>query len=183
MPKHQGERTFFNPSNFHDFRMQNPFVLLVIFIRLAAAMSIIWYPFWGVLVSMLLDSFDWYVLRNFAKYSVTMYHILDKNLDWIAYCIEILYAFGSPWMPLLTVLLLYRLIGHILFLRTEKQRVLFVFGNYFDLAFLWLVGAPREGITTGMSSELYWSLFFVIILMKFLRELYLRVLMQKKPRV
>ncbi len=179
MPRRVSDPSFFHISKLHDFRMSNPFVVFVIILRLAAAISIIWYPFWGVVVGMALDLCDWYVLRRLAKYSTTMYHIFDKNLDWIAYSIEYLSAFGSPWMPFLTALLVYRLIGHILFLRTEKQWVLLLFGNYFELSFLWLVGAPREGITTEMSMSMYWALFGVLLLIKFSREFYLRALVKQ----
>ncbi len=159
-----------------DWQWGHPFVFGVVIVRLLTAVSILIWPLWGTIASIIADYFDCFFLMQKMGYTRKMYHILDKNLDWACYITEIIVSLRSPWWPLLSVLILWRLLGHALFLHSEKQWVFLVFGNYFEHAFIWLVAVPMTGLFSGLSPDTYWLIFWILMVAKVVQEAWLHMI-------
>lgn len=76
---------------------------------------------------------------DFAPYTVTkiQYQQIDKILDFWVYIFELIFAWEvfPEFKTLLVVLILWKLIGLVIFFLTGKRWIFIIFGNYFEAAF------------------------------------------------
>jgi len=150
----------------------NPFVIGVIVLRIAGALSMFWFPWWGLMVTYIFDFYDCYFLIQKAGYTREKYHALDKWLDWVCYAVEYCIAVWFGLAPLFTVLLLWRFIGQYLFIKTKNTLYFLLTPNIFEIAYMWLVAARLEHITDKISSMLYWNIFIFLICVKIVQEIW-----------
>lgn len=158
------------------YRLSHPLVLGVIVARLGAAAIILTYPMQGFLLTLLFDWLDSYVLVHRMGYTRTMYHILDKPLDWAAYATEfVLGVFAGYGVPLLA-LLAFRSVGQLLFARTHDVRWFVVTPNFYEVAFFWWIAVPAAGWSTGMAPETSLRWFLASCALKIVQEVGLHLL-------
>lgn len=131
----------------HDsLGLTNLWVLLIIVIRILSAGAILIHPFWGIILYWICDSRDWYILHRFAGYTNQNYHYVDKPLDFVGLLCMYIVAYQKGLGVILGILLLYRLIGYVIFLIFHKRWMFVLFPNFFEMAFVWFVVLPSVGV-------------------------------------
>lgn len=113
--------------------------LIVLVMRLLVPVTILKWPFWGGVASLIADYYDFSILNHFYPGGFGEYQRLDKLLDTYYLCFE-LYAVYR-WTNIKArktglVLFLYRIMGVTLFIFTNVQQILFAFPNLFEMYFL-----------------------------------------------
>lgn len=108
-------------------------------IRLLIPLSILRFPILGAILAILLDYYDFELLRFLGKGDLTYYQDLDKSLD--LYYLSLEAYISTRWANRLaryTALLLfsYRLIGFLLFLTLRNPMLLVIFPNLFEFFYL-----------------------------------------------
>jgi len=135
-------------------------------LRLTAAVYILWNPLWGMLASFFMDWFDSYLLIQRAGISRKAYHVLDKNIDQFWSAVMLLYGFTTPYWGLLSVLYIFRLAGHAVYIATGNTKVFLLFPNVFEFAFFWFVAlAPWSTLAVD-----YVSALMLLVLVKLVQE-------------
>lgn len=138
-------------------------------LRFAAALGIFIHPLAGMLASFFMDWFDSYLLIQWAGFSREEYHALDKNLDQVWSIVMLVAGFATPYWLLLSILYLYRLLGHVVYLKTCDTRIFLLFPNVFEFAFLWFVAfAPWSTAHFDM-----WHSLIVLTALKLIQEVIL----------
>ncbi len=151
MPKSEDRKTF-----------KKPLVIITLLLRLLAAFYILFDPFWGILISMLVDTFDNQFLMRRAGMSRDYYEIFDKRVDWVTYIIMLYVASFTDVFGILLVLLAFRFIGWVLFEKTKNERYLVYFPNFYELAFFAFVSINYQ-FGVDFTNNLYiWLIIFVV---------------------
>lgn len=153
----------------------HPFALTIALARFFAAIYIAVNPLWGYVWTVVLDWLDGTLLVFLLKIRWREYHYLDKNLDVISYVIMLSVGvrYGAFWP--LALLLTFRFIGHILFLRTGEVRYYIYFPNLFEAYFIWAVLGKIVDVTPNLSSSAFWTVLFGLFVLKEFQEVYLHV--------
>lgn len=119
-------------------------LLLPFFFRLLAPILIIYYPFWGSIVATFTDSID-VVIWNFLEVDnlSSFYNFADKALDSYMYLFMgyVAYKFKNKIVRKTALfLLVYRLLGSLLYELTGFRYLLFIFPNVFAIYFITYTG-------------------------------------------
>jgi hypothetical protein len=123
--------------------------LVIVTIRLLVPLSILRWPFWGAVASIMADALDIVLITLLERHAgfpdVWSYHEFDKYLDTYYLLIEFVVAQGWPQLPRLiaSVLFVDRLIGFVLFQVTGIRVFLFVFPALLDFFFLFYTFARQ----------------------------------------
>jgi hypothetical protein len=165
------------PSRHRDsgFAWGNPLVIGVVSARIIGALSMVWFPWWGLLVSYFFDWIDCWFLMQKVGYSRHRYHLVDKWLDWVCYAVEYVVAVRAGMFGLFTILLVWRFAGQLAFAKTRETRYFLITPNVFEIAYMWLVAGPAEHVTDGLSAVVYWEWFAVLVVGKMIQELWLHL--------
>lgn len=121
-----------------DF-LGHPAVFTVSVIRISSALLIFLYPFWGFVLTCILDILDAQVLIRLVGISREKYHLWDKNMDWLTYVVMLTYGSNHGFFLPLFLLLFFRFAGQFMFLRTGSVRYFILFPNFFEAVFLWFI--------------------------------------------
>jgi hypothetical protein len=156
--------TYFHGVPLRVLHLEHPWVLLVIVFRAAAAIYIFINPVWGFIWTCLFDFLDWQILKRGMHYTAGMYQQLDKPLDWIGYAVEYVVGFSLGFGVLLTMLLIHRFIGQVLYAKTNRRIWFIVFPNLFEIAFLWYIVLPYAGVVIDAHKEWLWYLIGIKII-------------------
>src|SRR3989304_6787523 len=106
--------------------LSNPVVLVSFFLRIASAIYILFNPVWGFFLYLFFDFWDGYLFEQIdglVDMPRPTYQIFDKYQDWLGYLAILFVSFGNEHFTLILGLLLYRLVGQIIFLFLKKQFV------------------------------------------------------------
>ena len=145
------------------------FIWFTVILRLIAAGTILFQPLYGMLASFFMDWFDAYLLIQRAGISREAYHTLDKNLDEVWALVMLAVGLATPYRIILTILFLFRLIGHGIYLMTNDTRVFLFFPNVFEFAFFWFVAlAPWVGT---YSVSRFMETLLILTVLKVIQEL------------
>lgn len=151
----------------------NPYVVGVILARIAGALSMLWFPWEGLMATFLFDTVDaWFVMQK-AGWNRKQYHRLDKYLDWVCYAVEFFIAARVGMVALFSALLVWRFVGQVLFMKTHEPAYFILAPNIFEVCYMWFVAAPLEHITDGLSVDTYWILFWFFVVLKMAHEAWL----------
>lgn len=160
----------------NNYSWGNPYVAGIITARVAVALSIFWFPWWGLMASYVLDVIDSWFLMQKAGYTRHMYHLVDKWLDWVCYAVEYVIAVRFGMGLIFTVLLVWRLAGHLLFVKTHKPEYFLLAPNMFEILYMWIIAAPLEHITDGLARPVYWNIFILLVIGKYIQEAWLHII-------
>lgn len=151
------------------FKKFNFWLYFIIVARVASAILIFFNHFWGLIIYFIFDWVDSQILLYGAKISRSKYEVRDKYLDWVGHTFMLVSSIGSPYIGLLSVLFVFRLIGQIVFSFTKNEKVFLFFPNFFEHMFFWFValGAP------DLQKYLGW--FIVVIVLSPVREILLHL--------
>ncbi len=128
-------------------QLGNPWVVCVIIVRMLSAFAIIIHPWWGTLVYWFCDSKDNYILTKFVGYTNGMYHQLDKQLDLVGFFCMYVVGYSRGFGVVLGWLLVYRLLGYLLYLKIHKRWMFVLFPNMFEMVFVWYIVFPSAGVS------------------------------------
>jgi len=116
--------------------------LVIVTIRLLVPLTILRWPFWGAVASIVADASDIVIITLLQRHAgfpdVWSYHQFDKYLDTYYLTIQLIVAQRWPDLPRWTASALYvhRLIGVVLFEITGIRLFLFLFPALLDFFFL-----------------------------------------------
>lgn len=136
-------------------------------LRIGAALLIIKWPLFGVLVSTLLDAYDWDVLHTTKNFSYGFYHNWDKALD-ITY-LTIAAVTVKSWKDILAkkiAVYFYalRASGVFLYFIFQIKPLLFFFPNIFENFFIWfLLYRKIAGKETVLPLKRVWGVIILFI--------------------
>lgn len=163
------------PLDYHRNPYSIPSVWFIIVIRLFAALYILINPLWGFILATFFDYWDAYVFKNIAKMSWFEYHRLDKYLDWISYVsMLIVGSIRGYFLPLL-LLLSFRFIGHMVFLKKKDTKYFVLFPNLYEIAFIWLVIISELFKFEGLGFE-YGLWLLALFIVKEVQEMWLHLI-------
>ena len=149
----------------------------VLAVRLIFAPLIFVWPFISVIISFLLDLID----GDIAAYAVSEknYQIIDKTVDFWVYTFEMIYAWINfqDFRLLLLALLLWRLVGMVLFYMTSNRRLFIVFGNYFEnIFYLIFFGVTVPALNWLVhNGNVYYFAVIAVSIVKFFQEWFVHV--------
>lgn len=149
-------------------------------IRILAPFIIFKYPVIAVVIVFFLDTVDgsFWLQANVKKIT---YQILDKNLDLWWYTVSLVYAyFHLPFFWLLLSLFVFRLIGHVAFYITRKEKFLALFPNLYENILIFIVIVVRLNLQTNIFSvpKIY-IVFLLLSLIKVMHELIVHMYFEK----
>lgn len=159
---------------------RHPLFWLVTFARCGGAFIVFINPLWGYIVYIILDIADGQILPNFAGMSPLVYHIWDKYVDLFVFIVMLFSSVSYGVFNLLLILLLYRLIGQIIFWKTKNDRYLLAFPNMFEVVWLWAVVGKQINLTQKLNNIQYVNLLIILIVLKEFQELLVHLWGPKK---
>ena len=117
----------------------HPLTIATLLIRVSLALYILVHPLWGFLWSMVFDYLDSQILIHVVRMNRMTYQRWDKCVDWCAYATQLVVAARYGFFVPFLFLFLYRFVGFVGFMRTNKRVYFIFFPNLFDMAFLWML--------------------------------------------
>lgn len=133
-----GEKKILQPITLH----MHPLVLAVTASRLIAALSLFYAPLWGFVAVTLLDWLDSYILIHRVGFTRKQYQQFDKVVDWASQVVMVVMGSMQGFAAVMITLSVYRLIGHLVFIKTGSTKYFVLFPNFIEVAFLWWVALP-----------------------------------------
>jgi hypothetical protein len=112
--------------------------LLSCFIRVGAIIPLFYSPFWGWLLIVFIDTFD-YNLPLFGGMTWPKYQKIDKSLDILNRSYLLLSAyliFPSMVFAVCAGFFVFRLIGDVLYFFTKSEKYLFFFPNFIEFFYI-----------------------------------------------
>ncbi len=100
-------------------------VRMMFWVRFLGYFAIYISPFWGMVLAIYLDTWDWDYLQKY-KVSKLWYHRIDKVVDYIEYLMIIPLVIGTPIAAYYLLFLAWRTVGMILYFYFEVNPKLFV---------------------------------------------------------
>ncbi len=154
--------------------MFKPLYFLFVILRVILAPLIFLFPVPVVAILFLLDYFDG-ELASKKVLTLEQYEKIDKALDLWQYVYELLFCgfMLKIYFPLLMIFFVYRMVGEILFFLTNKRKLLVVFPNFFENAFLLVFFGTyirRLSFLTGRNFALY---LVIVCALKLIQEWWL----------
>lgn len=142
-------------------------------IRLVLPFFVFTFPFYATLNVFFWDMIDSIFYRQ-AKINKWIYEIIDKNLDFIWYIVSLVYAYlsGFPYIGIFVALLVFRLIGQILYFTTRNEKYFIYFPNLYENIFILLVFIRTfPGIGINVGTIRFWLVVLVVELIKIVQEI------------
>lgn len=88
----------------------------------------LFFPFYGMLLSILFDILDWFIL-SFGRLKREQYDNIDKPLDYLQYSVLIPILINTPILFPYLLLLLYRTIGYYIVKKFNNEKLYIFFPN------------------------------------------------------
>jgi len=149
--------------------ISNPYVIAVIVLRLSGYIYMLFFPFEGILLSMLFDCIDWWIL-GMGNLPKNFYHVLDKPLDYIGYLFLLPILINSEIFNVYLIFLIWRTLGMIVYGYSNNRKFFILFPNISEyIAFLYLLDLK---FNLGVD-VLNFKVIIAIIIIKIIQELYL----------
>jgi hypothetical protein len=123
-------------------KFRHPAFWLMLLIRIIGAFLFFINPWLGWLTFIFLDLIDSIPWRDVAKLGSFEYEMIDKDVDTFIFVVMLMSSFYSDAFLALLGLLLFRLIGQMLFIRTKNESFLIIFPNLFEAYWLWAIAIP-----------------------------------------
>lgn len=116
--------------------------IMVIIIRLLVPLSILRFPVWGSIAAIAADNLDVVILDALGIKDYSLYNSIDKALDIYFYLIQgytVLFWENIKAKKVGLGLLVYRLVGTVIYEITQMRFVLLVFPNVFIFFYMFYV--------------------------------------------
>ncbi|MCC7304193.1 hypothetical protein IT418_02140 [bacterium] len=143
-------------------------VRTMFWVRFLAYFLIYLSPFWGMVLAIYLDTWDWDYLQKY-KVSSKWYHRIDKVVDYLEYLVIIPLVIGTPIAELYLLFLAWRTMGMILYFFAEMNSKLFViFPNMAEYLALLYFASETFGFGWNVT---HWQWLLGLLIYKLVFEL------------
>lgn len=145
---------------------------LIALVRLAGALPVLRWPFYGALIAMLVDGSDLFIMNLVHLGGVTDYQAFDKYLDQ-AYMLTFLlvaWRWQGARRNVALALYGYRFAGFIAFEVTQDRGVLLFFPNFFEPWFLLITATDQFRLDTRLPRMAFVAAGAVLVALKLLQE-------------
>jgi len=154
------------------------FLLPTIFLARIAGVALLFFinPLLAAFLNMVLDASDGPLYKYFLKIPPLRAQFYDKSLDYLYYLglMALAWHLNLPGLWLLTILLLYRSLGQLIFLVTRDRKWFVYFPNFFEYAVLALLVLRQWRLEAWLAMPLFdLSLALAIFLFKVWHETFL----------
>ena len=165
-----------------EFRrlFRHPLFWIVTFARCSGAFIIFINPFWGYFIYVILDIADGQILPNFAGMNPLAYHLWDKYVDTFVFFVMLIVTIPYGIFTPLLFLLLYRLVGQLIFWETKNDRYLLVFPNIFEIVWLWMIVGKQINLIQQLNHSQSISFLILLSVFKEFQELLVHLWGPKK---
>ncbi|HLF70742.1 MAG TPA: hypothetical protein VI759_01115 [Dehalococcoidia bacterium] len=127
--------------------------VLIAIVRLLSALPVLWFPFFGGVLALLVDQSDLFMMNLLHLGGVHDYQAFDKYLDQ-AYMLTFLIV-ALRWQgrvrTIAVALYVYRFVGFVAFEFTQERDVLLAFPNFFEPWFLFVAADQRFALHERLS--------------------------------
>ena len=106
-----------------------------IILRTLSAIFIYFSHLWGFVAFVFVDWIDSQTLIYLVGLRRNEYELLDKYIDWMGYLVMLTVSFNSHFFYLLLLLSIYRLIGQVIFVFIQNEKIFLYFPNFFETMF------------------------------------------------
>lgn len=142
------------------------FFLIFSLIRIFAALLILKWPLFGILLSVLMDGLDWDFLHTTKNFNYDLYNVWDKAMD-ITY-LTVAATTIRNWKDIIAqriamFLYIFRLTGVFIFFLSNIKPLLFFFPNIFEHFFIWFLIFAHFNKKIVPRSRLVWGFILVSI--------------------
>lgn len=116
--------------------------IIIAVVRVLGSLPVLWFPFLGGLLAMLVDQSDLFMKNLLDLGGVGDYQEFDKYLDQVYMLTFLVVALRWSLVPrsIAGVLYGYRMIGFIAFEATGTRELLLIFPNLFEFWFIFVAG-------------------------------------------
>lgn len=159
--------------------LKNPYIIAVSLFRFLSAFTIVIDPFWGMIIYLVFDNLDSFILEDYAKVKYVDYELVDKIIDWLTYFVMLFVAFQYGYFAIFLGLFLFRTIGFLLFEITTNEKYLMLFPNIFEALFVLLISIGSKYTLPTEGTFLYWFLIIFFIAGQILREVIIHYIYPK----
>lgn len=154
-------------------------------LRLLVPLTILRFPLWGLLGSMMADGLDWMVIGVTSSEMDSVYQFWDKSFDlyFQFFALWVVFQWKDLWAKKVAIISFgYRIFGTIIFLLTGFRWILFLTPNIFDnfvivcLILFWI--SKRQKLNLNKMQK--WILLALLIIPKTFHE-YFQHFLIKQP--
>ena len=138
----------------YKFHKYSPNIIFVIILRLIASPLIFISPWFASISSFGLDWIDGEIYKR-NGYTIKQYKPIDSLIDTYWYICILLFINLSqiPGLYILNLLFIFRMIGQIIYMITQKREIFFLFPNFFEIFFFFYLFST---IFPQLNPYLYW---------------------------
>lgn len=152
-------------------------VLIVVILRVFSALIILRFPFWGVVINMIVDTLDYTTFRLLGGVNWINYNSYDKALDTWYLLVAMYKSKDFDLIPrrISYALMSWRLLGVIIFEFVKFRWLLFVFPNLFEFWFLFWAARNKWFKKLQFSWKMFAIVIVIILSLKLYHEYILHV--------
>jgi len=147
-------------------------IVLVIFLKFAVPVAIVFFPFAAGWANFILDTVDGDILIPLGMTDAA-YQPIDKIADWFTYVGMVAAAWRFRWRikKLIYGLFMFRSVGQLAFLATGDERLFFYFPNFLEPLFLayatiFFFNKNAESRAYGFYSKHKWPIWIFVVIYK-----------------
>jgi hypothetical protein len=145
---------------------------IIAFVRIAGALPVLRWPFYGAVVAILVDQSDLFLMNLLHLGGVTDYQAFDKYLDQV-YLLTFL-AVALRWQGLERNVAIglygYRFVGFAAFELTQSRGLLLFFPNLFEFWFLFVAGRRQFGLDERLKGRRLAAILVILATLKVFQE-------------
>lgn len=156
-------------------RRQKYLLLINVFVRTILPLCIFINPFTGIIIGVISDGYDYYLLVRYAKLANTLYQYQDKILDYYWYILILIYSI--IYLPIqsikyiIIITFIFRSIGYLHYLAFNDEKIFLYFPNIQEPIFwLWVI------YPTLLDQQVQFISLSIITILKILNEYYIHVI-------
>ncbi len=156
----------------------------VTFLRLFIPLFIFRWPLWGTLASAIADVSDWNLIHFSKASDYILYQNWDKAMDlyYLTFALIVTYRWKDKIAQKLAIILfVWRLIGVVVFWKTQNPIFLFIFPNVFESYFifylLFVAITKRHKLLTSWKTAII--LTITLVIPKLINEYFLHVIQKQ----
>jgi len=134
----------------------------VIILRVLASLLIYIQPLLGIMIYVLFDSYDTLLLEDIGGMTYMEYERLDKIVDSATFLILLPLGLKYGNFAVLVALLIFRLVGTLIFYVKKKEYYLILFPNFF-VSYLFLTIVLKEIVSEPVGKSLYFVAMILLV--------------------
>ena len=145
---------------------------IIALVRLAGALPVLRWPFYGAIVALLVDQSDLFLMNLLHLGGVNDYQSFDKYLDqaYLATFLLVALRWQGPERNVAAGLYVYRLAGFVAFEVTQARGLLLFFPNLFEFWFLFVTARRHFGLEEWLRGRRLGIVLAALLALKLFQE-------------